>query len=291
MLVLPLLFLAGCTNAPVESIDEPCRPGGASLLGFDDQQKGIASDPRQPLDQFAIVQGDWSLESANVTAPEGWLAEVEPLGQDPNASRVWRIRFVHDTDTFGGPWSASWTLPADANPCQEITDLSVAGRVLGPVPGEVASPGQGVYVYTAGFWENGTLFYTNIGRIDNDTSFPRAGWYESSGHEPLQVYVYDQSRDEVPDQWNACAPEGAPVAECAWEYGTTIEGFNEALKGLSTTTFRVVHLAPEKAYTVDGNEDHVLYGDPLIFFLWITNVVDVPCHESLARSRCDLPVS
>jgi FKBP-type peptidyl-prolyl cis-trans isomerase 2 len=66
-------------------------------------------------------------------------------------------------------------------------------------------------------------------------------------------------------------------------YYTTIPGFNDALKGLSTNTVHVVRLAPEQAYTRSGNEKHPLYGDALVFYIKVVDVVDAPCPLEAAR--------
>lgn len=66
-------------------------------------------------------------------------------------------------------------------------------------------------------------------------------------------------------------------------YYTTIEGFNEALKGLSTTTARIVHVPPEKAYTRPGLENHPLYGDELVFYI-LLQVKSQPCFEEFPAS-------
>lgn len=105
------------------------------------------------------------------------------------------------------------------------------------------------------------------------------------------MYVYDQAGSENPAYWTACAPVStAPfTANCAWNYFLTIEGFNEGLKGLSSTASRVVWMSPEKAYTREGAEEHPLYGDALIFYIEIVDVVDIPCPEPFGMVACDLP--
>lgn len=155
--------------------------------------------------------------------------------------------------------------------------------------GELATTGQGAHVYTAGFWTNGTLFYTNIAEVDSST-WPRAGWYAFEGGEALPVYVYDKDRGEKPAYWGQEHEIGPVGQRIGREYFTTIAGFNEALKGLSTATERVVVIPPEKAYTLPGNEEHPLYGDALVFYIRVVDVVDVPCDARMPSPACDLPV-
>jgi hypothetical protein len=142
-------------------------------------------------------------------------------------------------------------------------------------PGEAASPGHGVQVLTAGFWTNGTLFYTNMQRVHDDPQLRRAGWYEWEGADPLLVYVYNETRTEIPPRYNASG------------FVTTIPGFNAALKTIFVGTSFVAYLPPEAAYTRPGNEAHPLFGDPLVFYIEITDVVAVPCPYP--QPLCELP--
>jgi len=158
-----------------------------------------------------------------------------------------------------------------------------------PRTGVRAGAGQGVHVYTAGFWANGTMFYTNIEAM-NDSPWPRAGWYDWEGGDALPVYVYDESSAERSLIWGANTNQfdpSAPPAGTPWNYFVTIAGFNEGLKGVSTQTTRVVHMAAEDAYTRAGNEDHPLYGDDLVFLIFVDAVVDVPCPPEFS-STCEM---
>lgn len=148
--------------------------------------------------------------------------------------------------------------------------------------GRAASAGQGAHVWYAGFWENGTMFDTNLQDLDVGSGWPKAGWYEGGHWDPIPVYVYDVDRSEQPAHWKSpfagTPAAGSPADEQAGAgYFTTIKGFNEAVKGLPVGSRQVFHLAPEDAYTLPGREDHPLYGDALVFLVEVQDVVDVPC--------------
>lgn len=155
----------------------------------------------------------------------------------------------------------------EGSSCDAFGTEPIRWMLRTPERGELVQPGVGALVRTAGFWENGTLFYTNLDRIHNDTRIPRAGWYEFSGSDPLKVYVYNQSRGELPPRYN----------QSSNRFATTIPGFNQALKTMETTGSRVAHLAPDEAYTRPGNERHPLYGDPLVFHIEVLDVVAINC--------------
>lgn len=167
--------------------------------------------------------------------------------------------------------------------CEPAGIARIEASFATPQPGEAVVPGAGVAVHTAGFWrDNGTLFYTNMDRVHNDTRFDRAGWYEYGGGDPLKVYVYNESREERPPRYEEAG------------YATTIEGFNEALKSMVTTAGAIADIPPEKAYSrpaYAGNETtdrHVLYGDALVFWIEVVEVTHVPCPVGVGPV-CEAP--
>lgn len=171
----------------------------------------------------------------------------------------------------------------NAERCEPAGTAPIEAAFGAPEPGDAVAPGNGALVHTAGFWrDNGTLFYTNMDRVHNDTRFDRAGWYEYGGGDPLAVYVYNESSDERPPRY----------AEAG--YATTIEGFNEALKSMVTTAGAVADIPPEKAYTKPeyaGNETtepHVLYGDAIVFWIEVVDVTSVPCPVGVGPV-CEAP--
>lgn len=161
------------------------------------------------------------------------------------------------------------------NPSEEpVYDIRLNPGRTGAPP----TPGTGVWVHTAGFWENGTLFYTNMDRVNNDTRVPKAGWYQYGGGASLRVYVYNTSAKERPSRYN----------QTGNAYSPTIQGFNTALKTLPDTGSVIAHIPAEQAYTQPGREKHRLYGDNLVFYIEIEKRVTVPCP--LPQPVCDYPV-
>ncbi len=133
--------------------------------------------------------------------------------------------------------------------------------------GDAVGAGDHVQTITAGFWVNGTSFYTNIQALNDDPAFP-AGYDRSEfGGDALPIYVYDRDRTEQP-----------PTSKDHCRF-TTINGYNEMLKRQSDGGTSVTYMAPEDGYTRPGNEDHDLYGDPLIF---INTIV---AHEGAVDDR------
>ena len=181
-----------------------------------------------------------------------------------------------------GPGKGRLDLDYSYSRCDGPQAGTITWDLAAPVEGDRAEPGAGVHVYTAGFLEDGTLFYTNIKAIDHD-DWPRTDWYAWEGDEPLPVYVYDEDRAEQPVYWKD-PQSGTPIAGTVpgLGYYTTIPGFNDALKGLSTHTVRVVRMEPEDGYTRAGNEDHPLYGEPLVFYIKAVDVVPLPCPMASA---------
>jgi hypothetical protein len=267
--VLALSMLAGCLASDGDGCVEPAMLHTPWVEGVYAQ-----TDVEQPWDTVVLRVGDGS-----------GTPTVEPAGQVDEAAfgdgHFTRLR-VEPT-----PSASQLELAYVLDDCDGRRAGTLKWPLMDPKEGRAAMPGQGVHVMTAGFWENGTLFYTNIEELD-DSSWPRAAWYAWDGATPLPVYVYDEDRAEQPAAWKD--PFGAtPLAGATGlGYFTTIPGFNEALKGLSTTTTRVVRLSPEEAYTRDGNEEHPLYGDALVFYIKALRVVDLPCPPAMG-GVCSMP--
>lgn len=118
----------------------------------------------------------------------------------------------------------------------------------------LTTPSTLVQTTTVGFWINGTSFYTNSAQLLADPAFPVGGDVDRNGAtETLPIYVYDNANSEQP-YGNA--------DNC---YFTTIPGYNELLKNQAGLSTGVTFMQPSQGYTVEGNEDHPLFGDALVF--------------------------
>lgn len=292
-------MLAGCLTAgPWDDCVSQGSVMAPKLAG-----KYVETAPGTAWQTVLLVPADHAgLDTLSWSASPGWSATSEPLA----TPEFQRVTIQPGQDAGNATWS--FELRHDHGDCTEVQRGSIAWQLANPEASRAAQPGQGVHVMTAGFLDNGTLFYTNIPEIDTDERWPRVPWYAWEGDMPLPVYVYDQDRAEQPAYWkapSALLPKGTPVdsqlhelgMEADWATGlgyyTTIPGFNAALKGLPATTTHVVRMAPGEGYTRPGNEEHPLYGEALVFLIKVLDVVDAPCPAEAPARFCqdDLPLA
>ncbi len=139
-----------------------------------------------------------------------------------------------------------------------------------------AEPGLGVHVRSVGFWDNGTVFWTNMQEVDQREDLPLGYLGPPGNMTPLKVYVGGERGEDPPERY---AERG---------YVPVIRGFDERLHGMRAGDILAVRIAPEDAYTYDGNEDHALYGDALNFVIEVTKVVEI---EEESGPLDDPPVS
>ncbi|MEA3136613.1 MAG: hypothetical protein QOJ26_458 [Thermoplasmata archaeon] len=285
--LVAVALVAGLASGCVGLQERPCVGDGdahAALRTPWVDAGYLHTDQSGTWDTVVLHSGPGDDPVASV-APSGWSVDVERISdEDSDNFSVLRVT----PGRGAGHLDLAYAHPS----CEGTMTGKISWDLAAPTEGRAAEPGQGVHVYTAGFLENGTLFYTNIEAIDHD-DWPRTDWYAWEGGEPLPVYVYDQDRAEQPAYWrppSSNVPKtGTPAdpvlhdvgmeadAATGLGYFTTIRGFNEALKGLSTDTVRVVRMAPEDAYTRAGNEEHPLYGQALVFYIKVEDVVSAPC--------------
>lgn len=286
-----VLLLSGCLGAGSPSGVEPADgcPGPTSF--WVPGTEGVETDGVRRSDILGFFPNASHAAVPEISVPEGWRYDVESIGApDGNGSLV-RLGLLAPSSVVGSSPGAppkirsNWSVPAAAG-CPAGSSLRAWSYA--PVEADrVVRPGDGVSVYYAGFWLNGTLFSTNMRSVD-ESGWPRGGWYVSEAGAPLNVYVYEKDRSERAPVWGPTNP--ATNQPVDWSYYPTIVGFNEALKGLSVGSSRVVVIPPEKAYTQPGRESHILYGDALVFFIDVVEVVDVPCPPLvLERSACAVP--
>jgi hypothetical protein len=252
-----------------------------------------ATDPNQRYDVLFYYPTEKQPFLSAVEPPPGWYFGYKELASDATNGTLLRVTLESPAGGDLPPWDrhpyllVNWTSAAQGyDECRPIAEQSGKWLLDPPAAGERVRSGKGAYVRTAGFWDNGTLFYTNIQEVQDDAAWPRAGWYTYNGSQPLPVYVYEVTPQERDILWGPPTIGGVTL----WTYYTTIPGFNEVLKTMSTNSVRVVRIAPEDAYTRPGNENHPLYGDALTFFIQVIDVVDVPCPQPpLQPPQCDLP--
>lgn len=304
-------LLPGCATPGAGPIS--CPGHGYATVSQEGRPPG--ADPRQPADVPYVVSG---LEprfaptlAANTTVAtpqeDGHGAPVAAERTEFNSTlpgqRLERLRFA-PADLARGievRWRITDAVPAGCDGGAGGLTHTVGGAVQ---EGRMLTPGHGAHVWYAGFWENGTLFETNIEALDH-SHWPRAGWYESSPYDPLPVYVYDRNRSEEPTHWKPptqaartgtpvdgplSLPLGAATQEGGLGYSSTIRGFNEGLKGLSTTGQRVVWMAAKDAYPT-GTANNPLAGANLVFLVRLADIVDQPCPTPPATGTVPCPES
>lgn len=300
-----VLLLAGCTGPSATPPAPDCGTGDTpDLLALPVPGDFFESTIAAPWDTLVFAPdgfGDgWLVAGSDAQGGKASVTKL-PGGHLANVS----VPGIFATDTWVG-----WATSSDPGcPPPEAHHAIEWGLQRGPAFPPTAEPGKGVHVLTAGFLDNGTLFYTNIASIDASPLFPHPDWYAWEGDAPLPVYVYNASASEEPAYWKApsrALPSGTPAepafgaargvlagpeAQAGLGYFATIRGFNDALKGLPLSTTRVVRMAPEDAYTREGNEAHPLYGQALTFVIKAVAVVDAPCPPAvLDVASCQSPL-
>jgi hypothetical protein len=294
-----LLLLSGCLS--VGSDDEKAASAGgcpgaqAYWVPMGAETAGIEVDGAQRTDTLVFFPNATKPRFSGLDVPEKWKWEPAAIASSQNGS-MHRLGFTapsasadragaRDPSALGRslrPVTVNWT-SGRVDGCEEKTG-SNSWRIVTASAAKTVQPGDGVAVYYAGFWLNGTLFSTNIATVDG-SGWPRGGWYESGDNKPLNVYVYDKDRTEMTAHWSPKDPQGKPLA---WSYYTTIKGFNQGLKGLSVGSNRVVVIPKEDAYGASTTSP--LKDDTLVFYIDVVEIVDVPCPpETPNRALCRLP--
>lgn len=273
--------LAGCIDATSGIVPE-CET--LDVATFIPSNGSAASVDRAPGEPVPVMV--WATNVAPVSLavdarlePAGRaVASSFPMDDDPLDAGVlgpgerWFLAVELDADRADGNLSLkigtdAVGVEADAREiaCEYNVTHEREFEPSEPTDAPRGEAGKGVLVHTVGWWENGTSFYTNHQGY-HDADFPQGYLGPYEGSEPLKVYVYNESREEMPERYNESG------------YVTTIPGFNEALKGIPTVGGRVAYLEPDEAYTREGYEEHPLYGDPLVFYIEAVEVRSVPCE-------------
>ncbi|MHB8604072.1 MAG: FKBP-type peptidyl-prolyl cis-trans isomerase [Thermoplasmatota archaeon] len=136
-----------------------------------------------------------------------------------------------------------------------------------PLGTEPARPGVGVQVRTAGWWDNGTLFYWNMRELTNASGIAAHDLDDPNAPgemEALKVYVGGQRGTHPPEPYNSSG------------YVPVIKGFDARLDGMLAGETRAVRIPKELAYTYPGNEKNALYGANLNFIIEVVSVDILP---------------
>lgn len=282
LLLVPLL-LAGCATPAALEASACAEPMLTTLVGpREDGLLARAADEPMPLLYWTEnpLEEPVSLYATTLPTPEGAL---DPAAEPSGAG----VR--HDVgprgSAFGGyRWPATaedtslvFQVDLAKDGCRRTGVAAASWPLASPEDRDAGAEGKGILVRTGGFWTNGTSFYTNHAGIHEEPGIPKGYLGEYTSDTPLKVYVYadGETRADVPRRYTDAG------------FALTIAGFNDALKGLPVGTARVAWLAPEEAYTLEGREDHPLYGETLVFWIEAVEVVDLPC--TLPQPVCDVP--
>ena len=290
LLVLPALLLLGCLGAEPApgGGPAPCPAADVAVLHAEPDASGAI--PRVAERPVEVLY--WA---RNAAASEATLrVRVEPPGpggvdpakgpEESGPEGVAHAPLPAEGLAFG---AYRVSAPAEAASVALVAEASAGGcapastsipLALAP-PAEADATGRigvGVLVRTAGFWVNGTTFYTNDARVHEDPAIPKGYLGEYAGDDPLPVYVYADGERTMPKRYYDAG------------YYTTIAGFNQALRDVAVGAPRAAYLTPEEGYTRLGNERHPLHGDALVFWITALEIVDLPC--TLPQPACDVPV-
>lgn len=259
-----IVLLAGCVepSSPVEVTPyyllNAAEPGRPTEFAFH-----LRSTSPFKQDDLAV----------RFEGPEGWAFEPESetvvlRGKDTSSLIV---RITPDANASFEPREVS-VLVGDTR-----ARVTVDVRPLGDEP---LRAGIGTQLYYVLFYENGTLASTNDPALRNRTGLdaPLLDGPNATGSEPLKVYVGGQRGVPPPEPYNGTG------------YVPVIEGFDARLRdagngqGMVAGETLAVRIPAEEAYTREGNEEHVLYGEDLSFLIRIVTV------DVLQARSCDLPV-
>ncbi len=246
-------LLAGCTGEPESSLRlAPFVPFVHAEAGRATQfmvhvknEGGFREEARLGADD---LPANWSVsDDANGTLRvDGQSTAVVVFTVTPDANATFGTRFLRLA--VGG---------ARAIVAVEVADL-------GPV---AARAGVGARVRTVGALLNGTVFYTNLKSVRDDPRFTNDMNESARADEEMEPF-----KAFLGGTRGATPPE--PYASAG--YRPTIAGFDARLRtgngGMRANETLVVRVAPEDAYSREGDEGHRLFGQTLVFTITIVAV-------------------
>ncbi len=220
----------------------------------------VANPTTEPI-RYEMRASGMTEGRGGIVTETGWLETEIGDGHladtlEANSSRLW----LYEGDAFATSTFSMQAYSRNNLVFSEALPVAAGG-------GGKVQPGTHVQTMTVGLWINGTSFYTNIPALLQNASFPAGGNIDvtqaAADARPLPIYVYDVDRSEQPD---------GSIDNC---YFTTIPGYNALLKTQVTGVTGARFLTPAEGYTRDGNEDHLLYGDALVF-LNVVGLIEGP---------------
>ncbi len=283
MRFLPLLLLAplvaGCLETPAMTPPEPESEAGWSVYRFGYGGSDTVTSMASRIDFMLRVENTGETDityTIQMTNGEGHLGRVH----GETGAVLWfdNVQGGHSADDVLPAGQARlWIVEARLDPSETqvgyIIEAFDEDRWVGSMneafgvrhsDSVQVLPGDHVMTRTVGVWANGTSFYTNIAELLQDPAFPAGGHINRTqalaGTDPLPVYVYDEDRSEQP---------AGSKDTCHF---TTIPGYNALLRGQHEGGTNVAWMAPEDGYTRPGNEDHLLYGVPLLFMNTVVSI-------------------
>lgn len=286
---LPLILLfAGCV-VTYGGMPDPCRPPALTVFAGPSEAEGVARAPGEVIPLLYWSVNTYQVEAeieASVTSTATGVFPDNHSTHDPYSTVEAQEHLfggfrVAANDSAGEVVVISTMRPYGMTPPGEMPcfngpgTTSVTFPLAPPADRDTAAIGKGVLVRTGGFWTDGTSFYTNHAGVDGEPGIPKGYLGPYEGNEPLKVYVYAEGETVPPKRYQDAG------------FAMTIRGFNAALDGFPVGTARVAYLEPEEAYTAEGREEHPLYGDALVFWIEVDEIVDLPCP--LPQPACDLP--
>ncbi len=264
LLVASLLLLSGClggSDASAREYQTTFELAPYDVYIFDHPEMRYVGDaPHGQMMRFTNPTAAPLTIGLFMNSPQGKVGPVNEFGWAAQSGD----RTVEDTLQPGE--SRLWLLEYPPRQMPQVRITSEGSVVdyraqTALAEGPRVQADMHIRTWTVGVWVNGTSFYTNIESFNADPAFPAGYDRAGFGGGALPIYVYDEDRSEQP---------AGSKDTCHF---TTITGYNELLKTQVESVPGVRFLYPEEAYTVEGAEEHFLYGQPLIFLNLVTEVV------------------
>lgn len=262
-IVLLLAFAAGCIERSSPVSVEP-------YFVIQDAQPGRATEFAFALTSLSTFKQELPVR---VEGPAGWnlTAETSSVSLRGHDGGALVVRVTPAADAVYAPQGVS-VFVGDTR-----AEVTVNVRDLGREPLRAGIGAQVSYVL---FATNGSLLSTNDPALRHRPELGNAtlDGNDTSNDVPLKVYVGGRRGEDPPEPYNSTG------------YRPVIPGFDARLRdagdgrGMVAGDTLAVRVPKEQAYTVEGNEAHVLYGMDLAFLVRVVTV------DELTPRPCGLPL-